>query len=53
VAWTCGVPDPVLEAPVVWAYWRSIQQNEHAANILAELHRGSEERRTLMRKAAT
>ncbi len=50
---TFDVPDPMLEAPKVSAYWRAIQQNEHAAKVLVELHRGLEERRELMRKAAT
>ncbi|MDP1618661.1 hypothetical protein [Phenylobacterium sp.] len=50
---TSGAPDPMLETPKLSAYWRALQQNEHAAKVLVELHRGLEERRELMRKAAT
>jgi glutathione S-transferase len=44
-----GVPDPLPGNPNVAAYWRAIQTNEHAARTLAELHRGLEERRELIR----
>jgi hypothetical protein len=36
----------------VAAYWTAIQQQEHAARTLAELHRGLEERRELIRSGA-
>ena len=36
----------------VAAYWAAIQTNEHAAKTLAELHRGLEERRELIRSGA-
>jgi hypothetical protein len=47
-----GVEDPIAKAPKVAAYWAAIQTNEHAARILAELHRGLEERRELIRSGA-
>lgn len=48
---TFDVPNPLLEAPKVASYWAAIQQNEHAARVLVELHRGLEERREQMRQA--
>jgi glutathione S-transferase len=48
------LPDAGLENPFqgnarVAAYWAAIQQQEPAARILVELHRGLEERRELIR----
>lgn len=48
---TVDVADPIPDSPKVAAYWAAIQQNPHAAKTLVELHRGLEERRTLMRAA--
>ena len=47
-----GVENPIPKAANVAAWWASIQQNEHAARALAELHRGLEERRELIRTGA-
>ena len=47
-----GVEPPLVKAPKVAAYWAAIQTNEHAARTLAELHRGLEERRELIRSGA-
>lgn len=47
-----GVENPIPKAANVSAWWAAIQQNEHAAKILAELHRGLEERRELIRTGA-
>jgi glutathione S-transferase len=47
-----GVENPIPAAANVAAYWAAIQQNEHAAKVLAELHRGLEERRELIRSGA-
>jgi glutathione S-transferase len=47
-----GVEDPIAANPNVAAYWAAIQQQEHAARILVELHRGLEERRELIRSGA-
>ena len=44
-----GVDNPIPASPKVAAYWAAIQQNEHAAKTLAELHRGLEERREMIR----
>lgn len=49
---TTGVESPVPAAANVAAWWAAIQQNEHAARVLAELHRGLEERRELIRSGA-
>ena len=49
---TVGLDDPIPKAANVAAYWAAIQQNEHAAKTLAELHRGLEERRELIRSGA-
>ena len=49
---TTGVEDPIPGARNVAAYWTAIQQNEHAARTLEELHRGLEERRELIRSGA-
>ena len=49
---TTDVEDPVPGQPKVAAYWAAIKKNEHAARVLVELHRGLEERRELIRKAA-
>ena len=46
---TVGLGDPIPGAANVAAYWAAIQQNEHAARVLVELHRGLEERRELIR----
>jgi glutathione S-transferase len=45
-------PDPLPDNPKVAAYWRSIQRDPSAARVLVELHRGLEERRELIRRAA-
>ncbi len=47
-----GLEDPIPSLPNVAAYWRAIQQNEHAAKTLVELHRGLEERRALIKSGA-
>lgn len=47
-----GVEDPIPKAANVAAYWAAIQTNEHAAKTLAELHRGLEERREMIRSGA-
>ncbi|MGA0602621.1 glutathione S-transferase family protein [Caulobacter sp. KR2-114] len=49
---TTGVDNPIPAAGNVAAYWAAIQRNEHAARVLAELHRGLEERRELIRSGA-
>jgi glutathione S-transferase len=49
---TVGLDDPIPKAANVAAYWAAIKQNEHAAKTLAELHRGLEERRELIRSGA-
>jgi len=47
-----GLPDPIVANANVAAYWAAIKTNEHAAKTLAELHRGLEERRELIRSGA-
>jgi hypothetical protein len=47
-----GLDDPIAANPNVAAYWTVIQQQEHAAKTLAELHRGLAERRELIRTGA-
>jgi glutathione S-transferase len=47
-----GLADPIAANPNVAAYWTAIQRQEHAAKTLAELHRGLEERRELIRTGA-
>ena len=47
-----GMDDPIPASANVAAYWTAIQRNEHAARTLAELHRGLEERRELIRSGA-
>ena len=47
-----GVENPIPKAAKVAAYWAAIQPCEPAAKILAELHRGLEERRELIRSGA-
>ncbi|WP_293906097.1 glutathione S-transferase N-terminal domain-containing protein [Phenylobacterium sp.] len=47
-----GLDNPIPANPNVAAYWAAIQRNEHAARTLAELHRGLEERRELIRSGA-
>jgi glutathione S-transferase len=47
-----GHPDPIPANPNVAAYWTAIQQNEPAAKTLAELHRGLEERREMIRNGS-
>lgn len=49
---TLGLDNPIPANANVAAYWAAIQQNEHAAKTLAELHRGLEERRELIRSGA-
>jgi len=45
-------PDPLPANPKVAAYWRAIQRDASAAKVMVELHRGLEERRELIRRAA-
>ncbi len=47
-----GRENPIPTLPNVAAYWAAIQTNAHAAKTLAELHRGLEERRELIRSGA-
>jgi glutathione S-transferase len=47
-----GVDDPIPANANVSAYWAAIQKNEHAAKTLAELHRGLEERREMIRNGS-
>jgi glutathione S-transferase len=47
-----GMENPIPAAANVAAYWTAIQQNEHAARTLTELHRGLEERREMIRSGA-
>jgi glutathione S-transferase len=47
-----GLDNPIPKNAKVAAYWAAIQQNPHAAKTLAELHRGLEERRELIRSGA-
>jgi glutathione S-transferase len=47
-----GVDSPILANAKVAAYWAAIQRQEHAAKVLAELHRGLAERRELIRTGA-
>ncbi|WP_340643643.1 glutathione S-transferase N-terminal domain-containing protein [Phenylobacterium sp.] len=47
-----GVEDPIQKNANVAAYWTAIQQNEHAAKTLGELHRGLEERREMIRNGS-
>jgi len=45
-----GVDTPIPALANVAAYWGAIQKNKHAARVLAELHRGLEERREKIRE---
>ena len=47
-----GVENPIPNNANVAAYWATIQTNDHAAKVLAELHRGLEERREMIRSGA-
>jgi glutathione S-transferase len=47
-----GRENPIPDHANVAAYWAAIQTNAHAARTLAELHRGLEERRELIRSGA-
>lgn len=47
-----GRDNPIPDHANVAAYWAAIQTNAHAARTLAELHRGLEERRELIRSGA-
>lgn len=49
---TIEIENPIPNASKVAAYWAAIQQNEHAAKVLVELHRGLVERRELIAKMA-
>jgi len=49
---SADVDDPIPGQAKVSSYWAGIQQNEHAAHVLVELHRGLEERRALIRAMA-
>jgi glutathione S-transferase len=44
--------NPIPAHGHVAAYWTAIQKNEHAARTLAELHRGLEERREMIRNGS-
>ena len=46
------VDDPIPANANVAAYWAAIKTNEHAAKTLAELHRGLEERREMIRNGS-
>ena len=47
-----GLDNPIPKTPNVAAYWAAIQQNEHAAKTLVELHRGLKERQEQIRSGA-
>jgi len=47
-----GLAVPIAANANVAAYWAAIRRDEYAARILAELHRGLEERRELTRSGA-
>jgi len=47
-----GRDNPIPDHANVAAYWAAIQTNAHADKTLAELHRGLEERRELIRSGA-
>jgi len=47
-----AAPSPIPTLPNVAAWWAAIRENEHAAKVLAELHRGLEERKELIRSGA-
>ncbi|HEY2356942.1 MAG TPA: glutathione S-transferase family protein [Phenylobacterium sp.] len=47
-----GVENPIPANSKVASYWAAIQQQDPAARTLAELHRGLEERRELIRSGA-
>ena len=47
-----GLPVPIAANANVAAYWAAIRKDEHAARVLAEMHRGLEERRELTRSGA-
>ena len=42
---TLDVPNPIPERPRSAAYWQRIQQNPHAARVIAEMQHGLAERR--------
>ena len=44
-----GLENPIPGLTNVAAYWAAMKANEHAARTLAELHRGLEERREMIR----
>jgi len=46
------VEDPIPGQAKVASYWAGIQQNEFAARVLVELHRGLDERRAMIRAMA-
>lgn len=48
-----GLENPIPRNARVADYWAAIQRQEPAARILAELHRGLEERRELIRSRAS
>jgi glutathione S-transferase len=47
-----GHDNPIPGHANVAAWWAAIQKNEHAARTLAELHRGLEERREMIRNGS-
>ncbi|MBS0471361.1 MAG: glutathione S-transferase family protein [Proteobacteria bacterium] len=49
---TLGIKNPIPPNPNVAAYWAAIRTNEHAARVLAELHRGLQERIELIKSGA-
>ena len=48
-----GLEDPLTVNANVAHYWAAIKKEENAARVLAELNRGLEERRELIRSSAT
>lgn len=47
-----GVENPIPKNPNVAAYWAALKTHEPAARVLAELHRGLQERLELIRSGA-
>ncbi len=47
-----GLPDAFVTNSNFAAYWAAIQREESGARVVAELHRGLEERRELIRSRA-
>jgi glutathione S-transferase len=47
-----GFATPIPGSANVAAYWAAIRKNEHASRVMAELHRGLEDRRERIRNGA-